>query len=323
MRIFADYGLIFLSPLNEKLKKLAAPIFSQAVENAEQIASRLMQRNAELKEKNYSAQVLVEENFFPFFYQNPNGTRQAMRFDAENGKVKIQKSKSAFELPELKKIAENSPQNLSPNALMRPVVQDFLLPTLTYFGGSAEIAYFAQNAVIYEVLNRPVSPIRHRASFTIIEPKNRRTLEKYELKFTDLFDGKENIEAQIAEKYLNKETAEIFAEVEETINFQLNRLNGNLSISEPTLADNLANRQKKILWHITAMRKKYQRAEILKNETVNRRLQNLFDGVLPHSVLQERTLNVLTFLNVYGNNFIEWIYDVVDLDDKGHQIIYF
>ena len=127
-------------------------------------------------EKNYAAQVLVEENFFPFFYQDEK--RQAMRRDLQSGKVKIQKSKTEFEIAELKEIAENSPQNLSPNALMRPVVQDFLLPTLTYFGGGAEIAYFAQNAVIYEILNRPNTPIRHRASFTIIEPKNRRTLAK-------------------------------------------------------------------------------------------------------------------------------------------------
>lgn len=319
-KIFADYGLIFLSPLNEKLKKLSAPIFVEAVENAEKIAFALLQRNEELKKANYSAQVLVEENFFPFFYQTE--TRQAMRRDLESGRITIQKSKTEFELAELKEIAEKSPQNLSPNALMRPVVQDFLLPTLTYFGGGAEIAYFAQNAVIYEILNRPVTPIRHRASFTIIDSINGRTLEKYELNFTNLFDGKEKVQARIAEKFLNRETAKIFAEAEEIINAQLNRLDQNLSISEPTLANNLANRRKKILWHIGALRKKYHRAEILKNETVNRRLENLFTSVLPNNALQERTLNVLVFLNFYGENFVKWIYEAIELDDKGHQIIY-
>ena len=141
-QIFSDYGLIFLSPLNEKLKKLSAPIFVEAIENADKIASALLQRNAELEKENYSAQVLVEDNFFPFFYQDE--TRQAMRRDLQSGKVKVQKSKTEFEIAELKEIAQNSPQNLSPNALMRPIVQDFLLPTLTYFGGGAEIAYFAQ-----------------------------------------------------------------------------------------------------------------------------------------------------------------------------------
>lgn len=319
-KIFADYGLIFLSPLNKKLKKLSAPIFAEAIEKSGEIADLLLQRNTELEEKNYSAQVLVEENFFPFFYQT--GIRQPMRRDLQSGKVKFQKSKTEFTIHELKEIAENSPQNLSPNALMRPIVQDYLLPTLTYFGGGAEIAYFAQNAVIYEVLNRPVTPIRHRSSFTIIEPKNRRTLEKYGFNFTDLFDGKEKFEVQISEKFLNREIAEIFAETEEIINVQLNRLDQNLRVSEPTLADNSANRRKKILWHIGALRKKYHRAEILKNEIVNRRLETLFTSVLPHNALQERTLNILTFLNLYGENFIEWVYNAIDSDEAGHQIIF-
>lgn len=315
--IFADYGLIFLSPLDEKLKKLSAPIFVQAIEKSEEIASALLRRNDDLKD--YSAQVLVEENFFPFFYQTE--TRQAMRRDLQSGKVKVQKSKTEFTIEELKEIAENSPKTLSPNALMRPVVQDFLLPTLIYFGGGAEIAYFAQNAVIYEILNRPVTPIRHRASFTIVEPKNRRTLNKYELDFTDLFEGKAQIEAQISEKFLNRETAESFAETEEVINAQLNRLDENLSVSEPTLAESLAKRRKKILWHIGALRKKYHRAEILKNEIVNRQLETLFTRLLPQNALQERTLNILTFQNLYGENFIKWIYEAIDLDEKGHQLI--
>ena len=94
---FSDYGLIFLAPLDEKLKKLSAPVFVEAVENSEEIASALLQRNAELAEKNYSAQVLVEKNFFPFFYQKEGGERQAMRRDLQSGNVKVQKSKTEFE----------------------------------------------------------------------------------------------------------------------------------------------------------------------------------------------------------------------------------
>lgn len=321
-KVFSGYGLIFLSPLNENLKNLCAPIFAEAVEKSDEIIPALLERNEELKKENFSPQVLVEENSFPFFFINEKGERQALRRDAENSKLKIKNSKIEFDKAELKNIAENSPQSLSPNALLRPIVQDYLLPTLTYFGGAAEIAYFAQNSVVYEILNRPATPIRHRASFTIIEPKHRRTLEKYELKFTDLFDGKEKILAGVVEKFLNSETAREFAEVEEIINTQLNRLDRHLLESEPTLIDNLANRRRKILWHIGALRKKYHRAEIFKNEVARRRIDSLFIAILPHNALQERTLNVVTFLNLYGKNFIDWVYNAIDLDEKGHHILY-
>jgi len=321
-KIFSDYGLIFLSPLNQKLKKLCAPIFAEAVEKSCEIVSALLSRSAELKSANYHAQVLVAEDSFPFFYQNENGTRQPLRRDLQNGQIKVSKSKTAFDKAELKEIAQSSSQNLSPNALLRPVVQDYLLPTLVYFGGAAEIAYFAQNSVIYEILNRPVTPIRHRASFTVIEPKHTRTLEKYELNFLDLFVGKEQILAQVVEKFLSTETAKVFDEVKEIINTQLNRLDKSLIKSEPTLSANLANRRKKILWHTGALRKKYHRAEIQKNEIVGRRIENLFTAILPHNALQERTLNLATFLNLYGANFVDWIYDAVETDEKEHQILY-
>jgi len=136
-----------------------------------------------------------------------------------------------------------------------------------------------------------------------------------------LFKGKEEIFARTVENFLNNGTAREFAEVEEIINRQLNRLDQHLLESEPTLSENLANRRRKIIWHIGALRKKYHRAEIFKNEVARRRLETLFTALLPHNALQERTLNVITFLNLYGANFIDWIYEAVNLDDKGHRVI--
>ncbi|MDQ3181733.1 MAG: bacillithiol biosynthesis cysteine-adding enzyme BshC [Acidobacteriota bacterium] len=321
-RIFSAYGLIFISPLNEKLKKLCAPIFAEVVEKSDKIISALLARSAELESQNYQVQVLAAEDSFPFFYQNGNGERQPLRRNLENEKIKVSRSKIEFDKAQLVEIAYTSPQNLSPNALLRPVVQDYLLPTLVYFGGAAEVAYFAQNSVIYEILNRPVTPIHHRASFTVIEPKHARTLKKYELDFLDLFVGKEQILAQVVEKFLSATTAKVFAEVEEIINTQLNRLDKSLIKSEPTLSANLINRRKKILWHLGALRKKYHRAEIQKNEIVQRRIENLFTTLLPHNFLQERTLNLATFLNLYGTNFVGWIYDAIETNEKEHQILY-
>jgi bacillithiol biosynthesis cysteine-adding enzyme BshC len=321
-KLFADYGLIILAPLNEKLKKLSAPIFEEAVEKSDVIVSALLERNKELERESYQPQVMVMENSFPFFYQNETGERQSLRKNARNSKFAAQNSKNEYEKSELLEIARNSPQNLSPNALMRPVVQDYLLPTLVYFGGSAEIAYFAQNSAIYEVLNRPVTPIRLRANLTIVERKHDRTLEKYQLKFANLFDGKEKLSMRVVEKFLNQGAARTFTEIEDIFNAELNRLEGELKNIEPTLAANLDTRRRKILWHFGALRKKYHRAEIIKNETVERRIENLFAAILPHDALQERTLNVITFLNLFGENFIDWIYETIDTDERNHQILY-
>ncbi|MEZ5425991.1 MAG: bacillithiol biosynthesis cysteine-adding enzyme BshC [Pyrinomonadaceae bacterium] len=322
MKLFADYGLILLAPLNQNFKRLCSPILVKALEKSDELVSALLQVGNQLSEENYHAQVLVESDSFPFFLQNEGGERRSLRRDPATGRIKVQNSETEFEKDELIRLAENKPQYLSPNALLRPVVQDFLLPTLVYFGGGAEIAYFAQNAVIYQILGRPVTPIRHRSSFTVLEGKHRRTLEKYKLHFRDLYAGQEKILETVVDKFLAQDTARVFGEVEETIQNELNRLDRHLLESDPTLSGNLANRRKKIHWHLEALRKKFHRAELLKDEVAHRRVENLFRSVFPHNALQERSLNVVPFLNLYGEYFLEWLYREVENNERRHQIFY-
>jgi bacillithiol synthase len=319
--LFGKYGLIILCPLDPRLKQLAAPIYKEAIEKSAEIVAALRKRSDELQEKGYHAQVLVGEDYFPLFWQAKDKTRNALKKSAQ-GTFKTKDNSREFTLEELAEIAEKEPTRFSPSVVLRSVVQDYILPTACYFGGAAEIAYFAQSGEVYRILNRPQTPIFHRQSFTIIESRHAKTLDKYDLNLKDLFAGQENLLPKIVEQYLNKDTARLFAEAEEKINIELNRLDQNLSQIEPTLAENLAKRRKKIIYHIGAMRNKFHHAQIRKDETIQRQIETMFAALLPHKHLQERTLNITYFLNRYGLNFIDWIYDAIDLDDKAHRIIY-
>jgi uncharacterized protein YllA (UPF0747 family) len=206
--------------------------------------------------------------------------------------------------------------------LVRAAVQDYLLPTVCYFGGGAEVAYFAQNSEVYRILERPVTTILHRQSFSVIESKHRRTLDSYGLRFTDLFSGVNKLLPTIVDKHLDRGTARTFAEVEEVINTQLNRLDRELSAIDRTLAENLATRRRKIIYHIGALRNKLRKVELGRDETANRRVDALFMAVLPKGGLQERTLNVTYFMNQYGPHFVDWMYNAADLDDRSHRVVY-
>jgi len=320
-KIFDKYGLIMLDPLNEKLKKIAAPIYVEAIKKSDEIVNALVKRSEELVEKSFHAQVLVTDDYFPLFWQAKDTTRNALK-KSRKGTFKTKDDSREFTIGELAEIAESDPQRFSPTVVLRGVVQDYLLPTVCYFGGGAEVAYFAQSGEVYKILNRPQTPVFHRQSFTVVEAKHRRTMEKYDLTFKELLGGKKENLPKIVEKYLNPEMTKIFAEAEEKINAELNRLDENLTKIEPTLAENLATRRRKIVYHIENIRNKFHKAQIEKDEIINRRIETLFEEILPHKSLQERTVNVLTFLNLYGFYFTDWIYDAIDLDDKGHRIIY-
>jgi bacillithiol biosynthesis cysteine-adding enzyme BshC len=319
--LFSEYGLIVVDPLDVRLKRLSTPLIANAIEKTNEIVSSLIARSKELEDAGYHAQVLVADDHVPFFLIDEDGRRKALK-RSRDGKFYVHGARQEFSESELVALAENRPESISPAVMLRPVVQDFLFPTICYFGGGAEIAYFAQNSEVYRILKRPVTPILHRQSFTFIEPKHSRTLEKFDLKFTDLFAGFDALLPSIIDRFVNPLSARLFADVEENINAELHKLDAELSKIDPTLAGNLATRRRKILYHIAALQKKFHRVQGKRDETVNRQLKSAFTELMPRGGLQERTIGVTTYLNRHGHYFIDWLYESIDLDDRGHRIIY-
>ncbi len=271
-----------------------------------------------MEDAGYHAQVLVEENSFPFFYFNEMGEREKIKI--LNSKFSIGNSET--DLSQLKNLALNNPEKFSPNALLRPVIQDYLLPTLCYFGGGAEISYFAQNSEICRILERPHTPIFHRTSATAVEPHIRRALEKYGLKLSGFFDEADALFGRVAENFLNKETARDFAEAEEVINTQMDRLERSLLGVDQTLAKSVARRRRKVMYHIAALRKKFHRAQMQKDETARHRLETAFQSLYPLKGLQERSLDIVSLMARHGRELTERLYENAEIEGKRHQIIY-
>ncbi|MEP6703488.1 MAG: bacillithiol biosynthesis cysteine-adding enzyme BshC [Acidobacteriota bacterium] len=320
-RLFQKHGLVVVDPLDIRLKQLVAPIYAKAAERSDDIVDALLVRSRELDSDGYEPQVLITSDYFPLFYHTDEGARRALRRKPD-GLYRVADTKLEFSRDELTKLARNEPQRFSPGVMLRPVVQDYLFPTVCYFGGGAEIAYFAQNSEVYRILNRPVTTILHRQSFTVVDAKHARTLERYDLDFTDLFRGYDELLPDIVERFVNPTGARLFADAEDNIGHELDRLDQELSKIDPTLAMNLATRRRKILYHIGALQKKFHRVQIERDEVVNRQLRSLFASLLPDGQLQERKLNVASFISRYGPYFIEWIYDSIELEERRHRVLY-
>lgn len=320
-QLLGRFGLIVLDPHDPRIKNLVAPVYTNAIRNSSEINGALVARGNQLVADGLHAQVNVDDKYFPLFWHDDLGKRRALkRIDKDT--LRVSGDRTEFSTDQLTKYAEKETTRLSPGVMLRSVVQDFLLPTLCYFGGAAEIAYFAQNSEVYRILDRPVTPILHRQSFTIVEAKHSRTLEKFDLNFVDLFTGLDSLRPQLVEQFIDPAIAGTFTEVEQRVNAELNRLDRELSAVDITLAENLAKRRRKILYHIGALRSKAYRAAVVRSDTANRQLSSLFDELLPFGCLQERTLNITAYLNRHGEYIIDWLYDAIDLDDNGHRLIY-
>ena len=319
--LLGSHGLILLDPLDPRLKKLAAPLYASAASHAHEIATAIEARSRRLVEAGYHAQVTPSENSFPLFLHDAGGARHALVRTAA-GKYITKNGDEAHSADELAQLALTQPDRFSPNVTLRAVVQDYLLPTITYYGGAAEIAYFAQTAEVYRVLERPTTPILPRASLTMIESHTGRVLERYGLGLADLFAGAENVLARVVEEHLGADTAKTFGATEQSVNSELDKLREQLRTIDPTLADALETGRRKINYQLEGLRTRFHRAQMTRDEAAHRQLQRAFDQLYPNKDLQERHINITSLLARHGRYVVEWIYNAINIGSNEHQIVY-
>jgi bacillithiol biosynthesis cysteine-adding enzyme BshC len=319
--LLGHHGLVLLDPLDKRLKALAAPLYAEAALHAHEIATAIEVRSRRLVEAGYHAQVTASENSFPLFLHDATGARHAVTRTAD-GKYATKQNDQSYTAEELSERALAQPEQFSPNVTLRAVVQDYLLPTIAYYGGAAEIAYFAQTGEVYRLLKRPTTPILPRSSLTMIESHTGRVLERYGLSLVDLFAGQENVLKRVVEEHLGADTAKSFVSTEEAVNSQLDALREQLRTVDPTLADALETGRRKINYQLDGLRTRFHRAQMARDEAAQRQLLRAFEQLYPNKNLQERHINVTSLLARHGRYVIEWIYNAINIGSNEHQIVY-
>ncbi len=181
-RVFAEWGVILLDASDAELARIAEPIYRAAVERSGELSTALLERGKELEAAGYHQQVKVTSSSVLLFTTR-DGARTPIHRRGDDGAPEflIGGDTGAQKISQAELIARiaSNPEQFSPNVLLRPVMEDYLLPTLAYTGGAAETAYFGQAAAVYEALLGRVTPIVPRFSATLVEPKMQRLIERH------------------------------------------------------------------------------------------------------------------------------------------------
>src|SRR5207244_12005138 len=174
-RSFAEYGVIMLDGSDPELDRIAAPLYRAAIERAPELNHVLLERDKQLQAAGYHQQARITNSSTLLFIFR-DGSRVPVHADS-NGEFLIGEEHALQD--EMLGLVNSAPESFSPNVLLRPVAQDYLLPTLAYVGGAAEVAYFAQVGVVHQHLLNRVTPILPRFSASLLEPKVQALLERY------------------------------------------------------------------------------------------------------------------------------------------------
>ncbi len=320
-RLLGKFGVILIDPLDAELHAAATEIYGRALKKADLLRERLRKRSQELIAAGYHAQVHVGEDS-TLVFAAANGARQAIH--EKDGQF------AAADLPlatasEIQLRIAGRALDFTPSALFRPVVQDFLLPTVAYVAGPAELAYFAQSQVIYHEFGQPMPVIFPRAAFTLADRRTERLLEKYALTLEDIFRGEEDVRRKIAAASLSGGREEPWPARLDRGGEEVRRLFDDLRPAverlDPTLQDTLRRAQEKILFHLEKLRGKLSRAEIEHSEVLRRHQEILLRFLTPGGALQERQVGGVYFLGRAGYELLDRLFAQIQPDCLDHQFI--
>jgi bacillithiol synthase len=317
--LFAEWGVVVLDASDPEIHGLAEPIYRSAAERAPELNDSLLTRGKELEGAGYHQQVKITPSSTLLFMLRAGG-RVAVH-QLQNPETEFLVAEERVSQQDLLQRIASAPQDFSPNVLLRPVVQDYLLPTVAYVGGAAETAYFAQAAVVYQALLGRTTPVVPRFSATLIEPKLQSLLDRYGLAVPDLFRGPDSVREELARRTLPQALQGAFNQADSSLKTSLVAIQGALSRLDTTLVEAAENAFSKIQHQLDQLRSRAARAELRQSEILNRHADLLCNTLYPNKTLQEREVAGVYFLARHSTELLRNLYQFIHTDCLDHQLI--
>jgi bacillithiol synthase len=322
-RLFAEWGVILLDASDPEPHRVAAPIYRTAIERSDEIVSALLARGQALESAGYHQQVKVTSSSVLLFALQ-NGARVPLHRRGNGGTAEFMiggEGRAGISQDELLSRIESAPEQFSPNVLLRPVVQDYLLPTLAYTGGAAETAYFAQVGAVYRLVLGRVTPIVPRFSATLVEPKMQRLLERHGIAVHDVFSGPDTLRQQLATRSLPQDLQAAFDVANKSMEANLATIREKLAKLDPTLVDAAQNAGSKMHYQLERLYTQAARAEARQGDVIGRHAQTLSQAIYPNKELQERGIAGIYYVARYGRDLLRQIHGCIHSDCHDHQIL--
>jgi len=314
-KLVGDYGIVFIDPSDTEVKKLLMPVFEKELRTSPRMCENIITTSAEI-EKHYDLQVKPKVINL-FFLHNENRLAIEPR---EGGKYALKNSKRRFENEEMFQTLQENPELFSPNVVLRPICQDYLLPTVAYIGGPAEISYFAQLKPAYTHYELTMPVIFPRASVSVIEGKISKFMNNYDVKFEDIFH-RNLLVSKVVEKLSEVKVEDEISKFTDDLNKIFYDMKNMTAKVDQSLLNTIDNMKERLKQNIDMLKNKLINSQAKKSEVTTGQIDKVTNNIYPNENLQERIINITYFLNKYDFTFIKKLYHEIDPLNFNHQVI--
>ena len=304
-KVFAAQGLLILNAEGRALHRMGAPVLRAAIEQADEFHIALVERNQALDAAGYHAQVVVApQSSLLFLIDEKTGARVALKRVAANAQEPTglwQAGRERYSTEDLVGILDAAPERISPSALLRPVFQDYLLGTSLTIGGPAEIAYFAQSAVLFEKILGRMTPAEPRFSVTLIEPEIGELLRKHELTLDRVFaENADSLAQLLAARAMPIEGKRKIAAAGIALDNELAPLLEWMHTLDAGLGRSAETAANKMRYQMNRLRRLAANFQLQKEESIKRHAEAISRALYPGEVLQERLHGAAYYFARYG-----------------------
>jgi bacillithiol biosynthesis cysteine-adding enzyme BshC len=301
MGLLGELPIVFVDASHPELKEASLPILLRELDEAEEHETFLSRTASHLELEGYHVQVPILEAGVNLFFEGGAGRDRVYR---EEGGVRLRRAGTRLSLDELRDRASQDPSTLSPNVLLRPVVESSLFPTVSYVAGPGELSYFGQLKDLFRAHGIEMPVVHPRHSATLIEGKVGKVLSKFHRTPQSLARPHHEVAAEIALEEVPPEVRRALGEIRGTLGKNASALTKAAQKIDPTLKGPISHARNSAFAAFDEAERKILQALKREHEISLDQLEKAQRHLYPFGKPQERILNAFYYLSRYGPEFV-------------------
>ena len=323
MELFKDSGLLIVDSGDKELRKLEKEYFMKQIIEHQEITAAVFNQQEKTSGAGYPNMIDISGNAANlFYYDEEENERILLQFDEASSRFKSKNGEVSFSFEELMEIATEYPEKLSNNVVTRPLMQEWLFPTLAFIGGPGEIAYWSELKLVFDYFGLKMPPLVPRLNITILERSVETDLEELDLALEEvLISGTNKHELKFIDSLKDREVEELFSDVKSLLAEKYGQVREKSNEIDPALIPMLEKNEIILMNQISFMEGKIVEAVCRKHDHILRKFTRVENALRPGGSAQERVWNPFYYLNKYGIGFISDLLQQNYQFDGTHKII--
>jgi bacillithiol biosynthesis cysteine-adding enzyme BshC len=294
-------GLFFVQAHEPSLKTAAVPLLLREVRESAEREKALTERGRAISAAGFDLQVPVIEGATNVFLEGPEGRERLFR---DGDSFRLRGSNRRLSFADVEARAEDDSSVLSPNVLLRPVVESFLLPTLCYVAGPGEAAYLPQASPVF-VGHGIEQPLVHpRLSAVVLEGKIEKVLQKFHLEVADLARPRDELAGRLAREEIPEDLATALRDLRGGLEANAAALKEAVARIDPTLAGPVDTLRTQSLGQVADVERKVVQSLKKKSEVAFAQVAKAQLHLFPNGAPQERVFNPFYYVVRYDDLFL-------------------